>query len=232
MATFREPGPGSPALRRSLSCCYPTCCYQANTLIENCPGRSLSSVRLSKNGCSAPSVNNLYKFSRFRAVSYAAVWCEPFCLRLRSCYLPQHAGRIVQTGVSGLDSGGQSLPLRHVFCFVRFAWYRDPETRISLDAHSHRQSARLSRRSGSRASGWRQWLHREEQRRPRPYSRGATNSGFTHVRLEQKTAISLFPEGGACAAARHQFGKKEETLRVHSSVEWHMIKMPFCGGNS
>lgn len=76
------------------------------------PRASLSSVRLSKNGLFGSFCEQSLQFSRFRAVSYAAVWCEPFCLRLRSCYLPQHAGRIVQTGVSGLDSGGQSLPLR------------------------------------------------------------------------------------------------------------------------
>ena len=42
-------------------------------------------------------------------------WCEVCRLTLRSCYLVQHAGRIVQAGVSRLDVGGQSLPLRQIF---------------------------------------------------------------------------------------------------------------------
>ncbi len=53
------------------------------------------------------------QFRRFRAVLSSAVCCGAFRLRLRSCYLVQHADRIVQAGVSGLLVGGQSLPLRH-----------------------------------------------------------------------------------------------------------------------
>ena len=57
------------------------------------------------------------QFRRFRPVFSSAVWCEPFRLRLRYCYLAQHASRIVQAGVSGLAVGGQSLPLRHCLGF-------------------------------------------------------------------------------------------------------------------
>jgi hypothetical protein len=72
-------------------------------------------VNLPTVGFSGSFCEQSLQFSGFQAVFVSAVWCEPFCLRLTPRYLAQHASRIVQAGVSGLDHGGQSLPLRQKF---------------------------------------------------------------------------------------------------------------------
>ena len=90
-----------------------------------------------KSGFSGSFCEQSLQFRRFQTVPSTAVRCAPFCLRSIPCYLAQHASRVDQAGVSRLDHGGQSHPLRQLLIPIVLSCILRPPFRKERERMGH-----------------------------------------------------------------------------------------------